>query len=53
MPTPRPRMAPVREVRETVAAAPPPKKEAPFTMEILSGSARSETKFEKAPEVVK
>lgn len=52
VPTPRPRMAPVREVRETVAAA-PAKKEAPFTMEILSGSARSETKFEKAPEVVK
>jgi pilus assembly protein CpaB len=51
-PTPRPRMAP-REIREVVAVAPPPKKEAPFVMEILSGSARSETKFEKAPEVKK
>ena len=36
-----------------VAQAPPPKKEQPFVMEILSGSARSETKFEKIPEVNK
>jgi pilus assembly protein CpaB len=52
VPTPRPRAAP-REVREVAAAAPAPKKDPPFVMEILSGSARSETKFEKAPEVVK
>jgi pilus assembly protein CpaB len=51
-PAPRPRNAPVREVREVVAQA-PPKKEPAFVMEILSGSARSETKFEKAPEVNK
>jgi len=52
VPTPRPRPSPVREVREKVAQA-PPKKEQPFVMEILSGSTRSETKFEKAPEVNK
>jgi len=34
-------------------AAPAPKKEPAFVMEILSGSARSETKFEKTPEVNK
>jgi pilus assembly protein CpaB len=51
-PTPRPRMA-VERAREVVAAPPPPKKEAPFVMEILSGSSRSETKFEKTPEVNK
>jgi pilus assembly protein CpaB len=52
VPTPRPRVAPERP-REIIAQAPPPKKEAPFVMEILSGGARSETKFEKAPEVNK
>lgn len=51
-PVPRPRMAP-REPREIVAQAPPLKKEAPFVMEILSGTTRSETKFEKTPEVNK
>jgi pilus assembly protein CpaB len=52
-PAPRPRAVP-RETREMVAQAPPvPKKEAPFVMEILSGGVRSETKFEKAPEVIK
>jgi hypothetical protein len=50
-PTPRARFN-VERPRE-VALAPPPKKEAPFVMEILSGSARSETKFEKTPEVNK
>lgn len=50
-PVSRPRMA-VERARE-VAPAPPVKKEAPFVMEILSGSARSETKFEKTPEVNK
>jgi pilus assembly protein CpaB len=48
-PAPRPRVAP----KETVAPAPPSKKEPPFVMEILSGSSRSETKFEKPPEVNK
>jgi hypothetical protein len=43
----------VERAREVVAQAPPPKKEQPFVMEILSGSARSETKFEKTPEVNK
>jgi pilus assembly protein CpaB len=47
----RPRPAPERP-REIVAQA-PPKKETPFVMEILSGSQRSETKFEKTPEVIK
>jgi len=52
-PTPRPRMA-VERAREVVAQAPPvPKKDPPFVMEILSGSSRSETKFEKTPEVNK
>jgi pilus assembly protein CpaB len=51
VPAPRARMN-VERPRE-VAQAPPPKKEAPFVMEILSGSARSETKFEKIPEVNK
>jgi hypothetical protein len=51
-PVPRPRTAP-REPREVVAQAPPPKKETPFVMEILSGTTRSETKFEKTPEVNK
>ena len=52
-PAPRPRAAPERP-REVVAQAPPPpKKEQPFVMEILSGSTRSETKFEKSPEVNK
>jgi len=55
-PVPTPRMRPaamaVERPRE-VAAQAPPKKEAPFVMEILSGSARSETKFEKTPEVNK
>jgi pilus assembly protein CpaB len=50
VPTPRARPAPVREV---VVAQAPPKKDPPFVMEILSGSSRSETKFEKAPEVNK
>jgi pilus assembly protein CpaB len=50
-PAPRPRMA-VEKARE-VTLAPPPKKEQPFVMEILSGSSRSETKFEKTPEVSK
>lgn len=48
---PRPRMA-VERARE-IAPAPPVKKDAPFVMEILSGSARTETKFEKTPEVNK
>ena len=52
-PAPRPRAAP-RETSEMVAKAPAvTKKEAPFVMEILSGGVRSETKFEKAPEVIK
>jgi pilus assembly protein CpaB len=50
-PAPRPRVAP-KEPKETVAQA-PPKKEPPFVMEILSGASRSETKFEKTPEVNK
>src|SRR5580704_12344688 len=50
-PTPKPHMA-VERAREVVPqAAPAPKKEPAFVMEILSGSARSETKFEKTPEV--
>lgn len=55
-PVPTPRMRPaamaVERPRE-VAVQAPPKKEAPFVMEILSGGARSETKFEKTPEVNK
>jgi hypothetical protein len=55
-PTPAPRARPavmaIERPRE-VAVQAPPKKEAPFVMEILSGSARSETKFEKTPEVNK
>ena len=51
-PTPRARFN-VERPREVVAQAPPPKKEQPFVMEILSGAARSETKFEKTPEVIK
>jgi len=45
-PAPRPRIA--SEPRQTPLAAPPPKKEQPFVVEILSGSTRSETKFEKS-----
>ena len=53
-PVPAPRVRPAMErPRAIVAKAPPPKKEAPFVMEILSGSVRSETKFEKTPEVNK
>jgi pilus assembly protein CpaB len=51
VPAPRARMN-VERPRE-VAQAPPPKKEQPFVMEILSGAVRSETKFEKTPEVNK
>ena len=40
---PRPRMAP----KEVAALPPPPKKPAPFVMEILSGATRTETKFDK------
>jgi hypothetical protein len=36
-----------------MVALPPPKKEAPFVMEILSGGTRTETKFEKVSEVNK
>jgi len=36
-----------------VAVQTPPKKEPPFVMEILSGGSRTETKFEKTPEVNK
>jgi pilus assembly protein CpaB len=53
-PTPTPRARPAPERPREVAQAPPPaKKEQPFVMEILSGSTRSETKFEKSPEVNK
>jgi pilus assembly protein CpaB len=49
-PAARPRIAHM-EPREIVAQLPPPpKKDPPFVMEILSGGARSETKFEKTPE---
>jgi pilus assembly protein CpaB len=41
-PRPAPRQAPAPQV---VAAPPPPPKEAPFTMEIISGSSKSEKKF--------
>jgi len=52
VPAPRPRAAAERP-RETVALPPAAKKEQPFVMEILSGSSRSETKFDKSPEVNK
>jgi pilus assembly protein CpaB len=52
-PVPAPRMRPAPEKPREVAVQTPPKKEAPFVMEILSGAARSETKFEKTPEVNK
>jgi pilus assembly protein CpaB len=47
-PAPKPRVAPQasKEPKPLVAQA-PPKKEVPFVMEILSGSGRTETKFEK------
>jgi pilus assembly protein CpaB len=47
-----PRARPVAERPREIAQA-PPKKEPPYVMEILSGSSRSETKFEKTPEVNK
>jgi pilus assembly protein CpaB len=46
-PAPRPRAAP-REDRLVLAQQAPPRKEPPFVMEILSGSSRSETKFDKS-----
>ena len=36
--------------RQVVAAPPPPPKEAPFTMEIISGSSKSEKKFNASQE---
>ncbi|HTX37781.1 MAG TPA: Flp pilus assembly protein CpaB [Bryobacteraceae bacterium] len=42
---PRPRAAPAPRV-QPVAVAPPPKKEAPFVMEILSGTKKTEQKFD-------
>jgi len=42
----RPRPAP----KPVVAEAPPPKKEAPFVMEIISGNKKNETKFEASGE---
>jgi pilus assembly protein CpaB len=49
---PRPRVAQTapREPRPLVAQLPPPRKEPPFVMEILSGSSRSETKFDRPVE---
>jgi pilus assembly protein CpaB len=41
------RIAPVEPPKIVAELPPPPKKEAPFVMEILSGAARSETKFDK------
>jgi pilus assembly protein CpaB len=53
-PDAKPRIAAPREPRPIVAQAPPPpKKEAPFVMEILSGSGRTETKFEKPAAPIK
>jgi hypothetical protein len=52
-PVPVARMRPGTERPREVAVQTPPKKEAPFVMEILSGASRSETKFEKTPEVNK
>ena len=47
-PAPRPRAAPQPAPKPVVSQLPPPqKKEAPFVMEILSGSGRSEVKFDK------
>ncbi len=43
VPAPRPRVAAAPPV---VKAEPPPKKEQPFTMEIISGTKKTETKFE-------
>ena len=43
---PRPRVAP-REPKPLLAQAPPAPKPPPFVMEILSGAARTETKFDK------
>jgi hypothetical protein len=48
---PAPRRPEPEKPREV--AVQPPKKEPPFVMEILSGASRSETKFEKTPEVNK
>jgi pilus assembly protein CpaB len=48
-PAPRPRAA-LTEPRQTLAVQPPPPKKAPFVMEILSGSMRTETKFDEKPE---
>ncbi len=43
---PRPRAAPPAPRVQPVAVAPPPKKEAPFVMEILSGDKKTEQKFD-------
>ena len=42
---PRPRPVQRQAPREVVMAPPPPPKEVPFTMEIISGSAKTEKKF--------
>jgi len=52
-PKPRAAPAPPREPKPVVAQLPPVKKEAPFVMEILSGSGRSEVKFDKVDKVDK
>jgi pilus assembly protein CpaB len=49
-PKPRNRPPASTEPRVVTQTPPPPKKELPYVMEILSGPSRSETKFEKAGE---
>jgi len=44
----KPRTAPAP--KPVIAQAPPPRKEAPFVMEIISGTAKTETKFDKSGE---
>jgi pilus assembly protein CpaB len=42
---PRPRPRPAAPPKEVAVAPPPPKKEAPFVMEIISGTKKTENKF--------
>jgi len=47
---PRPRPKPAPLVAREIAPPPPPRREAPFTMEIISGTKRVETKFDGSTE---
>ncbi|MGD0868623.1 MAG: Flp pilus assembly protein CpaB [Bryobacteraceae bacterium] len=49
-PAEKPRRAPAPKPVAVVAPAPPVKKEAPFNMEIISGTSKTEVKFDKSGE---